>query len=162
MGKRIKFDRDKAVELYKSGSNPSKIAKELGVGYQVVLNHLKKQGVYTSKDSGGDIIPVKKLSLDSLTSISSKSNTDSNPKSKTEKKEDSSSKPKTKKEDSNLKPKTINQKQKTKTKKIEDEVITLKDKIEYCNEKYGEGNWHFMTKEEFIEKMLFDTGGDLL
>ena len=35
-------------------------------------------------------------------------------------------------------------------------VWTLEDKIAYCNEKYGEGKWRFLTKEEVLEYFKAD------
>ena len=35
-------------------------------------------------------------------------------------------------------------------------VWTLEDKIAYCNEKYGEGKWRFLTKEEVLEYLKAD------
>lgn len=32
----------------------------------------------------------------------------------------------------------------------------MEEKIAYCNQKYGEGKWHFMTREEFIAAMKLD------
>ena len=35
-------------------------------------------------------------------------------------------------------------------------VWTLEDKIAYCNDKYGEGKWRFLTKEEVLEYFKAD------
>ena len=35
-------------------------------------------------------------------------------------------------------------------------VWTLEDKIAYCNDKYGEGKWRFLTKEEVLEYLKAD------
>ena len=39
---------------------------------------------------------------------------------------------------------------------IKKPVWTLEDKIAYCNEKYGEGKWRFLTKEEVLEYLKAD------
>lgn len=39
---------------------------------------------------------------------------------------------------------------------IKKPVWTLEDKIAYCNEKYGEGKWRFLTKEEVLEYFKAD------
>ena len=36
-------------------------------------------------------------------------------------------------------------------------VWTLEDKIAYCNDKYGEGKWRFLTKEEVLEYFKSDS-----
>lgn len=35
-------------------------------------------------------------------------------------------------------------------------VWTLEDKIEFCNEKYGEGKWRFLTKDEVLDCLKAD------
>lgn len=42
--------------------------------------------------------------------------------------------------------------------KDESEVnfVTREEKVEYCNKKYGKGNWKFMTREEVIAQLRFD------
>lgn len=37
-----------------------------------------------------------------------------------------------------------------------EEIPTMEEKIAYCNEKYGVGNWHFMTREELISALKFE------
>lgn len=32
----------------------------------------------------------------------------------------------------------------------------MEEKIAYCNEKYGVGNWHFMTKEELVQALKLE------
>lgn len=39
---------------------------------------------------------------------------------------------------------------------IKKPVWTLEDKIAYCNDKYGEGKWRFLTKEEVLEYFKAD------
>ena len=39
---------------------------------------------------------------------------------------------------------------------IKKPVWTLEDKIAYCNDKYGEGKWRFLTKEEVLEYLKAD------
>ena len=34
--------------------------------------------------------------------------------------------------------------------------VTREEKVEYCNKKYGKGNWKFMTREEVIAQLKFD------
>lgn len=36
--------------------------------------------------------------------------------------------------------------------------ISREDKIAYCDRKYGSGNWYFMSREECMEKFLFEMG----
>ena len=38
------------------------------------------------------------------------------------------------------------------------DFYTREEKIEYCNKKYGEGNWHFMTHEEVLAALDRDLG----
>lgn len=66
MAKRVDFDRDKAVKLYKSGVSPSQIGRDLNVNYKTVINHLKKVGVYKMSSCS-----VAKISLDNVSSTNS-------------------------------------------------------------------------------------------
>lgn len=134
MAKRVDFDRDKAVELYKSGISPAQIGRDLNVNYQTVITHLKKVGVYKMSSCS-----VTKLSLANISSINS-----------------------------NAKKVKLNdkkQKKKTSSKRVLHEV-TMEEKIAYCNKKYGEGKWHFMSKKEFLDAVemdrekYLDEGGD--
>lgn len=134
MAKRVDFDRNKAVELYKNGVSPTQIGRDLNVNYQTVINHLKKVGVYKVGNCS-----VIKLSLDNIPSINS-----STKKAKLDDKK---------------------QKKKTSSKRVLHEV-TMEEKIAYCNKKYGEGKWHFMSKKEFLDALVMsrekylDEGGD--
>lgn len=122
MAKRIDFDRDKAVELYKSGISPAQIGRDLNVNYQTVLSHLKKVGVYKMSSCS-----VTKLPLANISSINSNAK--------------------------NVKLNDKKQKKKTSSKRVSHE-ITMEEKIAYCNKKYGEGKWHFMSKKEFLDALV--------
>ena len=107
MTKRVEFDRDKAVELYKSGVSPSQIGRDLNVNYQTVILHLKKVGIYKMNVEHTEKIGLKPVS-------------------------------------------TVGKKPK------KDKEVTMKEKIAYCDKKYGKGKWHFMSKEEFMKRIMLD------
>lgn len=46
------------------------------------------------------------------------------------------------------------QKRKKKSDEEEYRVPTYEEKVAYCNEKYGEGKWYFMDKEEFKQSFM--------
>ena len=41
-------------------------------------------------------------------------------------------------------------------KKVKLPEVSLEEKIEYCNKKYGEGRWYFMTREEIKDQLRED------
>lgn len=32
--------------------------------------------------------------------------------------------------------------------------VTMAEKVAYCNQVYGEGNWKFLTRDEFVALMM--------
>lgn len=141
MGRRVEFDKEKAVELYKSGITPTEIGRLLGVNYNTIILHLKKLGVYksTGKRSRGTKSTVKKTSKKQLNVASLGSyiaNKDAEKKSNEAKKAKSDSK----------------------SKASAGKEVTMAEKIAYCDAKYGKGNWYFMTKQEVLDALMFDNG----
>lgn len=136
MIKKVGFDKEKAKKLYLSGKSASEIGKELGVSYQTIIAYLKKEGIYkpsTKKPSSkgkkkSDTIKTNGLAkISTDTGKSKKSNTDKSKKSN------------------------------TKVKKEEPVKFSKEEKIAYCNKKYGKGNWHFMSKDEFVAFVLYES-----
>lgn len=128
MTKKVEFDKEKAKKLYLSGKHASEIGKELGVSYQTIIAYLKKEGIYKPVGTKKPSSKSKKKSDTIKTNGLAKIPTDTG-KSK---------------------------KSNTKVKKEESEKFSKEKKIAYCNKKYGRGNWHFMSKDEFVAFMLYE------
>lgn len=145
---KVVYDYDKAIELYKSGMTAKDIGKQLGVNYQTIIANLKKAGVYvvkprTSTGKGKKKMKKSTCAVSSLTSINSLDNSSSiviNDGNKKKSRKKSNSKKDT--EDD--------------IKRDDCNVISKKEKIAYCNKKYGEGNWEFMPLDEVIDRLIFD------
>lgn len=35
-------------------------------------------------------------------------------------------------------------------------IITMEEKVAYCNKKYGVSKWHFMTREELVQVLKLE------
>jgi len=126
----VKFDKEKAKKLYLSGKSTVEIGKELGVSYQTIVAYLKKEGIYKSRTKKTNSRGKKKPSTIKTSGlVRIQTGTDKSKKLNTTK--------------SNLK-------------KEEPTKVSREEKIEYCNKKYGRGNWHFMSKDEFVAYMLYE------
>ena len=136
MIKKVGFDKEKAKKLYLGGKSASEIGKELGVSYQTIIAYLKKEGIYKPVGTKKPSSKSKKKSDTIKTNGLAKIPTDTD---------------KSKKSDTSR-----SKKSNTKAKKEEPVKFSKEEKIAYCNKKYGRGNWHFMSKDEFVAFMLYE------
>lgn len=126
----VKFDKEKAKKLYLSGKSTVEIGKELGVSYQTIVAYLKKEGIYKSRTKKTSSRGKKKSNtIKTCGLVMIQTGTDKSKKLSTTK---------------------------SKPKKEEPAKVSREEKIEYCNKKYGKGNWHFMSKDEFVAYMLYE------
>lgn len=137
MIKKVGFDKEKAKKLYLGGKSASEIGKELGVSYQTIIAYLKKEGIYKPASPKKPSSKSKKKSDTIKTNGLAKIPTDTD---------------KSKKSDTSR-----SKKSNTKAKKEEPVKFSKEEKIAYCNKKYGKGNWHFMSKDEFVAFVLYES-----
>lgn len=141
MIKKVGFDKEKAKKLYLGGKSASEIGKELNVNFQTIIAYLKKEGIYKPAN-------IKKPSSKGRQTSKKKTNTvKTNGLTKVPTDTGKNKKPNTDK----------SKKSNTKAKKEEPVKFSKEEKIAYCNKKYGKGNWHFMSKDEFVAFVLYES-----
>lgn len=115
-------EKSNIISSFQLGVGITKLAKDYDTTYSKIRTILEKAGVYVARGS-----------------------------TKPKQGKNESSKGSKKPRQNNSKSYTSKVKSKSGSKSSEQKVITLEEKIAYCNKKYGKGKWHFATKEELLE-----------
>ena len=136
----------KLVAMFNRGTSIYEICNAFNLTNHQVEEMLNSFGIFK---------PVKHEHRDLIDNIDSlKSNTKTKKKSKKEPKMKSSKSKKSGK--LKLTDEELDKILEDLSEKIQMPEVSIDDKIAYCNKKYGEGNWKFMTKDEVLDMLLCD------